>query len=194
MCAQWLSPVRLFVTPWTVASGSSVHGILQARILEWVAMSSSRGSSIPRDWSWVSFIAGRFFTTELPAMDYNSPTGLWISSPFYKWRTNIFSNLCKLTQLLSRDRTWTQAAPKQDVWLRITYAVMLPIALPTSKERRGRKHPLTFNLVSDLLLGLRGLPSSLCPSHRSRCLFLLQWWVQSGMLTSLTPECNKNLQ
>ena len=34
--------------------GSSVHGILQARILEWVAMASSRGSSQPRDWTQVS--------------------------------------------------------------------------------------------------------------------------------------------
>ena len=42
--------------------GSSVHGILQARILEWVAMSSSRGSSQPRDWTWTSCIAGEFFT------------------------------------------------------------------------------------------------------------------------------------
>ena len=42
--------------------GSSVHGILQARILEWVAMSFSRGSSQPRDWTWVSCTAGRFFT------------------------------------------------------------------------------------------------------------------------------------
>ena len=33
--------------------GSSVHGILQARILEWVAMSSSRGSSRPRDWTHI---------------------------------------------------------------------------------------------------------------------------------------------
>ena len=37
--------------------GSSVHGILQARILEWVAMSSSRGSSQPRDQTRVSCIA-----------------------------------------------------------------------------------------------------------------------------------------
>ena len=37
-------------------------GILQARILEWVAMPFSRGSSQPRDWTWVSRIAGRFFT------------------------------------------------------------------------------------------------------------------------------------
>ena len=42
--------------------GSSVHGILQARILEWVAMPSSRGSSQPRDQTQVSCTAGRFFT------------------------------------------------------------------------------------------------------------------------------------
>ena len=46
--------------------GSSVPlsclGILQARILEWVAMPSSRGSSQPRGWTKVSSIAGRFFT------------------------------------------------------------------------------------------------------------------------------------
>ena len=42
--------------------GSSVHGDLQARILEWVAMSSSRGSSQPRDQTQVSRIAGGFFT------------------------------------------------------------------------------------------------------------------------------------
>ena len=42
--------------------GSSVHGILQARILEWVAIPFSRGSSQPRDWTWSSCIAGRHFT------------------------------------------------------------------------------------------------------------------------------------
>ena len=43
--------------------GSSVHGILQARILEWVAVSFSRGSSQPRDRTQVSRIAGGFFTS-----------------------------------------------------------------------------------------------------------------------------------
>ena len=38
--------------------GSSVHGILQARILEWVVIPFSRGSSWPRDWTCVSYIAG----------------------------------------------------------------------------------------------------------------------------------------
>ena len=41
--------------------GSSVHGTLQARILEWVAVSFSRGSSWPRDRTQVSHIAGRHF-------------------------------------------------------------------------------------------------------------------------------------
>ena len=40
---------------------SSVHGVLQARILEWVAISFSRGSSWPRDWTQVSHTAGRHF-------------------------------------------------------------------------------------------------------------------------------------
>ena len=43
--------------------GFSVHGILQARTLEWVAISFSKESSWPRDWTQVSCLAGRFFTT-----------------------------------------------------------------------------------------------------------------------------------
>ena len=49
--------------------GSSVHGILQTRILECIAMPSSKGSSPPRDWTHISYsscTAGRFFTTAPP--------------------------------------------------------------------------------------------------------------------------------
>ena len=46
--------------------GSSVHGIFQARILEWLAISFSRGSSWPRDRTHISCITGRFFITEPP--------------------------------------------------------------------------------------------------------------------------------
>ena len=56
---KFLSHVWLFVTPWTV----QVCGILQARILEWVAVPFSRGSSQPRDQTQVSHIAGGFFTS-----------------------------------------------------------------------------------------------------------------------------------
>ena len=63
LCHLVLSHVQLFVTPWTIYNllGSSVHGILQARILEWEAIPSSRESSRPRDWTRVSYIAGGFF-------------------------------------------------------------------------------------------------------------------------------------
>ena len=53
-----LSLVQLCATPthWS-PPGSSVHGILQARVLEWVAISSSRASSLARDQTWVSCIS-----------------------------------------------------------------------------------------------------------------------------------------
>ena len=61
-----------FAIPWTLHHllGSSVHGILQARILEWVAISSSRGSSRPTDGTRVSCI---------------SVTGRWILSHRTAW-------------------------------------------------------------------------------------------------------------
>ena len=95
-----LSHVRLFATPWTVARqaplfmgfsrqeywrapGSSVHGISQERILEWVAISSSQRFFQPRNQiciSCVSCTASEFFTTELlnwgrpvSALDFGNP-------------------------------------------------------------------------------------------------------------------------
>ena len=56
-----LSRVRLFATPWM--AGSEIHGIFQARILEWAAIAFARGSSQPRDRTQVSGIAGGFFTS-----------------------------------------------------------------------------------------------------------------------------------
>ena len=57
---------------------SSVHGILQARILEWVAIPFSRGSSWPRDRPWISCIAGRFFAIWATTEDINYEE--WINS------------------------------------------------------------------------------------------------------------------
>ena len=58
---QWtsLSRVQLFATPWTIR----VHGILQARILEWLALPFSRGSSQPKDQTQAFCTAGGFFTS-----------------------------------------------------------------------------------------------------------------------------------
>ena len=65
-CAHLLQSCPTLCDPMDCSlPGSSVHGISQARILEWVAMPSSRGSSRPRDpsrISYVSCIGSRFFT------------------------------------------------------------------------------------------------------------------------------------
>ena len=72
-----LSPVQLLVTLWTV--GSSIHGISQARILEWVAIFSSRGSSQSRD-----------LTQILWAPEYLLPLNDWyhhqFNSAYLKYR------------------------------------------------------------------------------------------------------------
>ena len=53
----------------------TVNGILQARILEWVAFPFSSGSSQPRDWTQVSHIAGRFFTSWATGKPKNTGVG-----------------------------------------------------------------------------------------------------------------------
>ena len=57
VCVQLLSHVQFFAAPQTSPPGSSVHGILQARILKWVVNSFSRGSSWPRDRTCISCIS-----------------------------------------------------------------------------------------------------------------------------------------
>ena len=66
------SHVQLFVTPmdWSPPH-SSIHGVFQARILEWVVISFFRGSSLPSDQTHVSCLAGGFFTAEPPGKPYN---------------------------------------------------------------------------------------------------------------------------
>ena len=68
LCAQALQSCPTVCDPMDFSPpGSSVHGVLQARILKWVALPFSRGSSQPRDWTTISCFsctASRFFTTE----------------------------------------------------------------------------------------------------------------------------------
>ena len=81
-----------------------VYGIFQARILEWVVISFSRGSSRSRDWSWVSCTAGRFLTdwATSKALQIQIPYKLKefkvlrFSKPGIKYRTGIMCNhTCK---------------------------------------------------------------------------------------------------
>ena len=71
--------------------GSYVHRILQARILEWVAISSSRGSSQLRDRPRVSCAAGRFFTTNTTC----EALTLWVNLTKYKAFCNTQTDVIK---------------------------------------------------------------------------------------------------
>ena len=83
-----LSHVQLFCDPKDCSlPGYSVHGISQARILKWIAISFSRGSSQPRDrtkpGSLVSpVLAGRFFTTEPPGKPNGSSKEMFMCLGF----------------------------------------------------------------------------------------------------------------
>jgi len=82
--ARMLSCVQLCNPMDCSLPGSSVQGIFQARILEWVTISFSRGSSQSRDRNWVSCsscIAGRFFTAEPPGKSMS----LWTSLHFLEF-------------------------------------------------------------------------------------------------------------
>ena len=69
--------------------GSSVHGILQARILEWVAISLSREPSWPRDGTHVSCIAGRFLRRwATPVLYWNGTTAVLKGAIFALGRQN----------------------------------------------------------------------------------------------------------
>ena len=98
-----LSHVRLFANPWTVCSppGSSIHGIFQARTLEWVAISFSRGSSWPMDQTRVSHIAGRCFTIWASREAHPQGNILSISSDKRTLQQKQLGSICKARQHLS---------------------------------------------------------------------------------------------
>ena len=73
-------PSNSFVTLYTITCQTSVHRISQARIVQWDAMPSSRGSSWCRDWTWSSALTGDFFTAELPGKALLSISSVQFSS------------------------------------------------------------------------------------------------------------------
>ena len=113
-----LSHVRLFATPWTIVDRLLRHGILQARILEWVIISFSRGSSQPRDQTWGSWIAGGLLHCR--RLLY------WLShqgSP----ECNQFHSLRGQSSPSSPSLKWTSKTASQVVcWLPVCVVISLP--------------------------------------------------------------------
>ena len=100
-------------------SASYVHGILQARILEWVAMPFSRGSSWPRNQTRVSCISGRFFT-------------VWATSEAFQLNDleQIFCPLlafvCLALSAVPRHKRGQQGSSVPWTWHHFTYCEALP--------------------------------------------------------------------
>ena len=76
--------------------GPFVHWVLQERIREWVAIPFSRGYSWPRDWTWVSCIAGRFFT-------------VWVTRAYWL----LFYYNCRL---ISTETSWPARSKIWSIW------------------------------------------------------------------------------
>ena len=111
--------------------GSSIHEILQAKILEWVAISFSRGSSWTRDWTQVSHIAGRCFnlwaTREAPGSTVidtprnNVLPAIWAS-------LNPVKLTCKINQHISLFRFTGLLMPENTTrsyeWMALTVFIL----------------------------------------------------------------------
>ena len=86
--------------------GSSIHGIFQARVLECLAISLSRGSSLPRDWTPVSSIENRqFYHLSHQGSSYSSKVlhkylFIWFSKKWMRWIW--WSNECKMKSFCRR--------------------------------------------------------------------------------------------
>ena len=86
--------------------GFSVHGILQARVLEWFTISFSRGSSQPRDRTWISHIGGRRFN-------------LWATREAHKQSPNLQAHdtiIINLKDVLNRRKN-KEEKKRQAFWL-----------------------------------------------------------------------------
>ena len=108
--------------------GPSVHGILQARILDWVVIPFSGGSSQPRGRTWVSCITGSFFT-------------IWATRKSSVWTT---------PNLLDKNLVGSSATKQRvyDLSLLLSPSLSTPSS-PTLSVGSGR--PLTFSVPGDLL-------------------------------------------
>ena len=123
--AQSLSHVQLFCNPMDCSlPGSSVHGILQARVLERVAISSSRGSSQPRDWTHISCISLHWQEDSLPL----NTSVIWAS---------LLAQVVK--NLPAVQETWVWSLSQKDPLQKgmATYSSILAWRIPWTEEPGG---------------------------------------------------------
>ena len=120
---------------------SSVHGILQARILEWVAIPFSRGSSWLRDWTQVSCNAGRFFTIWTTRKPHLWPNGS--KSPgeqprdlSYKKGFQLILKMSQIYETLTYDSSIHLVIQKLTYSLFFTHVCMYPMKTDNKEKER----------------------------------------------------------
>ena len=165
--------------------GFSVHVIFQARILEWFAISSSRGPSPSRDWTRVSCVAGRFFTTAPPgkplllfrAMQTKHLQAIFFFFPILlsaSWTSFIY--LQPLSLSTGRYQAWpgNQYEPeKQDISF-LFHTSKWGKLLRMLREQLAAHHPFFSACMANTgIIFCQGYG----PRLNSKTLFL--WWSQS---------------
>ena len=116
--------------------GSFVHGILQARILEWLAISFSKGSSQPRDWTCVSHISCRCFTIWATGMQRYMGLGiLW----FHKRVSQValVVKICLAMQETQETQVWSLGWEDPLEESLATHSSILAWKIPWTEEPDG---------------------------------------------------------
>ena len=138
--------------------GSSVHGILQTRTLEWVAMPSPRGSSQPRDWSRVSHISDRFFTIWATREADGHSQINELLSPLVLWLIN--KEMLKLMGQKHMDSPWLETV-SYNLKVLWTKEVSSRCWLEYSEGVSFQSSPLSFYMY-----GVAGQLPSLSPTEQ----------------------------
>ena len=99
---------------------SSVHGISQARILEWVAISFSRGFSRPRDWTQVSAIAGRRITIWATREYVSNQKKKKKKNRFKNWAWGLHKSLELSNKINSKGKTVTTCERLKKIQEKVT--------------------------------------------------------------------------
>ena len=125
-------------------SGSSVYGIFQARVLEWVAISFSRGSSQPRNWTRGSPTAGRHFTIwatrEAQSQRKEMPKNAQKAAQLHS--SHMLAKYCSKFSKSGFNNTWTLNFQmfKLDLEKAEEPEIMLPTSVGSSKKQEFQKN------------------------------------------------------
>ena len=129
--------------------GSTVRGISQARILEWVALSSSRGSSWLRDWTFVYCIAVGFFIAGPAGKPHSELAVMSCMLVYLRTDCALVGNSLSSSFLLSRIYSWCEDAGPWEEHLDLREALVCSLMSAPSFFYQWRKWVLTKEAVSE---------------------------------------------